>query len=64
MKSTWTPSATTSAALAGGYIATIIIEALRFYDVPVDASLAGAITGLCCIGLSYLHPQGRLQRPE
>jgi hypothetical protein len=64
MKPGWTPSPTTSAALAGGYIATIIIEALRFYRVPVDASLAGAITGLCCIGLSYLHPQGRLQRPE
>jgi hypothetical protein len=57
----WTPSATTSAALAGGYVATIVIEILRQYHVlAITPDLSSAITGLACIAASYFHPQGHL----
>ncbi|MGH8260469.1 MAG: hypothetical protein ACREUG_12355 [Steroidobacteraceae bacterium] len=61
---TWTPSGATSASLAGGYLATVLIAVLTQYHVlSIDPTLAAAITGLCCIGLSYLHPLGRLSIP-
>lgn len=61
VKPGWTPSASTSATIAGGYLATVIIEVLTQYHLlSVGPALAAAITGLCCISLSYIHPAGRL----
>ena len=61
---TWTPSGSTSAALAGGYLATVIVAVLTQYHLlNIDPTLASAIAGLCSIALAYLHPTGRTLRP-
>lgn len=64
MNSTWTPSGATSAALAGGYLATVLIAVLTQYHIlSIDPTLSAAISGLCSIGLAYIHPLGRTSLP-
>ncbi|MGH2518307.1 MAG: hypothetical protein ACRDF8_00765 [Chloroflexota bacterium] len=59
-----TPNGATAASLAGGYLATVATEILSQYHLlTVTPQLATALTGLFCIGLTYLHPDGRRPTP-